>query len=380
MRALIAAVVGVVVAMPVAAQCTSYMNYGASTKTSISIYQGTGWTTAPPLFSAVSIWKNGCIGMAGRDFPALSVGTAGQMSIAVSYKTGPNTQRDGGCAVFDHGLGPGPEYELTGGTILIFQKTHAGDDCAWAMAHAVLDNLIAHELGHVLGLANADSSACDAYIMGNHWAAASVQDDECEHVDDGWDMPNEPADDPPPDEETCLPGCTTPVIISLRGDYRLTSMAGGVVFDIDADGVTEQVAWPEPDSGLAFLSMDRNGNGRIDDGAELFGQHTRLENGENAPNGFEALQEIDADGNAVVDANDPAWRHLLLWFDIDHDGQSSAEELVPAAATEMIAIGTGYRWSGRKDQYGNLFRYKGEVTLTVGMRRFYDVYLRTSDH
>jgi hypothetical protein len=50
---------------------------------------------------------------------------------------------------------------------------------------------------------------------------------------------------------------------------------------------------------------------------------------------------------------------------------------VPIAFTDVVAIDTHYRWSGRRDRHGNFFRYQSEITLTSGRRRCYDVYLRT---
>lgn len=375
MRTLVVLLAAFTTALPAAAQCTAYQGYGASSATTIALYAGTGWgSNPPPISSAISMWRNACIGMPGRDFPYLSTGTSGDMAIPVSLVSGLNPIDGAGCARFEPE--EGANGVLTGGTIFIYQKDNAGNDCLWVMPHATLDNLIAHELGHVLGLANVTSPECTDYIMGNDWPYASIQSDECEYVDDAWDLPNE-SDDPPADDPTCLPGCTTPIILSLQGDYRLTSADGGVLFDIDADGAAEWVAWTERESGLAFLVMDRNENGWIDDGSELFGNHTMLASGVHAAHGFAALDELDINRDGVVDAQDPAWSKLSLWFDRDHDGQS-ASELVPIFATDVIAIGTHYRWSGRKDRHGNAFRYKGDLVLTNGVRKYYDVYLRTS--
>lgn len=341
------------------------------------MYVGTGWTDPPPISSAVSLWKNSCFGMSGRDFPMLSTGTSGDLAIAVSYESGPNPIRDGGCGRFAHNLDS--HNVVVGGTIFVYATGNAGEDCSWARAHTYLDNLIAHELGHVLGLANATSASCGDYIMGNDWHTASVQPDECETVDGAWDLPNE-SPDSPPDGTACLPGCTTPIIISEHGNYRLTSPSDGVLFDFDADGVTEKLAWTEPNSGVAFLAMDRNANGRIDSGAELFGDHAKLASGGNAPNGFAVLDELDVNRDGVLDFSDPAWSALILWVDDNHNGQSEANEMIPILASDVLAISTHYAWSGRKDRYGNLFRYKSDVTLTHGVRKFYDVYLRLSDY
>ena len=46
------------------------------------------------------------------------------------------------------------------------------------------------------------------------------------------------------------------------------------MFDIDGDGVPEQISWTEADSDVAFLALDRDGDGRITSGKELFGNHT----------------------------------------------------------------------------------------------------------
>ena len=90
----------------------------------------------------------------------------------------------------------------------------------------------------------------------------------------------------------------SPIIIDVdRNGYHLTSLEDGVFFDLDADGALDFVAWTHPSSEDAFLALDRNGNGRIDNGAELFGNHTpayATRSSITASNGFEALKFLES--------------------------------------------------------------------------------------
>jgi hypothetical protein len=85
-----------------------------------------------------------------------------------------------------------------------------------------------------------------------------------------------------------------PIIIPINPDgrIRLTSVEDGVWFDLDADGIPERVAWTDPQAAVAFLAIDRNRNGRIDDGSEFFGDHTLP----GISNGFAALAEMAFQG------------------------------------------------------------------------------------
>jgi len=74
-------------------------------------------------------------------------------------------------------------------------------------------------------------------------------------------------------------------------------------FDIDGDGKDDLI--PLLASGSGFLALDRNGNGKIDSGKELFGPHSG--------NGFTDLAELDSDGNGWIDAGDPAFDKLTVW-------------------------------------------------------------------
>lgn len=157
----------------------------------------------------------------------------------------------------------------------------------------------------------------------------------------------------------------SPIIISTRRHerYELTSLADGVQFDIDGDGVREQVAWTPRGSAIAFLVLDRDGDGKITSGKELFGNHTLP----SSPNGFHALLQtaMDTNGGVMrgsVSSDDPVFSDLQLWTDRNHNGISEPIELRPAS--EIVAqIGLGYEETDRQDEHGNLFRFKGWALL-----------------
>jgi hypothetical protein len=192
-----------------------------------------------------------------------------------------------------------------------------------------------------------------------------------------------------------LQRCTynaSPIIADTDGDgYRLTSVDEGVRFDLDGDGLAEQLAWTEPGSDDAFLAVDRNGNGRIDDGRELFGDHTPAYADQSEPpvaNGFEALKFAEgpsygggrADG--TIDAADAIFPRLVLWRDLNHNGISEPEELQAAARAGLVAMGTHYKVSRRHDKHGNEYRLRGQSwwrkrSGRVVERAVYDVWLNT---
>jgi hypothetical protein len=126
----------------------------------------------------------------------------------------------------------------------------------------------------------------------------------------------------------------------------------------------------------AFLAIDRNGNGRIDNGSELFGDSTPLRSGQVGHHGFEVLRELDENADGVIDRRDSVWARLLLWTDRDHDGVTTGDELEPIAGSGVTALETEYELVGRRDQWGNAFRYMSHVHFAEGRRAYYDVYLR----
>jgi len=93
-----------------------------------------------------------------------------------------------------------------------------------------------------------------------------------------------------------------PVAVDLDWDgVESVSREDGVYFDLNNDGVKEKTGWVASDDGL--LVMDRNDNGEIDNGGELFGDQTRFNDGTIAESGFEALSELDSNGNGKINKN-----------------------------------------------------------------------------
>jgi hypothetical protein len=178
---------------------------------------------------------------------------------------------------------------------------------------------------------------------------------------------------------------TSPIVIDLGKDgIALTDKDGGVQFDLNADGTKEQLSWTTAEADDAWLCLDRNGNGTIDDGQELFGSATPQPEPPRGsePNGFAALAVFDTpasggNGNGMIDAEDSIYAKLLLWRDSNHNGISEPEELKPLSSYGIAAINLDYKLSRKSDEYGNQFRYRTKVTVrnsTIG-KWAWDVFL-----
>ena len=112
--------------------------------------------------------------------------------------------------------------------------------------------------------------------------------------------------------------------------------------------------------------MDRDGNGTIDSGKELFGDQTILNNGSRASNGFEALTDLDENHDGKIDSNDAAFSQLKVWQDIDGDGYSSADELHSLNDVGIKSINLNSTISNIADPQGNTLTRTGAFEKTDG--------------
>lgn len=127
------------------------------------------------------------------------------------------------------------------------------------------------------------------------------------------------------------------------GTPVLTNPAkSNVQFDITATGIKDTVGWISGRQG-ALLALDINDNNRIDDGSELFGEFTKLNDGRRAKHGYEALAQYDDNKDGMIDSQDKIFGSLKLWFDNNHNGKSEKGELVSLADRKVTSLSVSFK-------------------------------------
>jgi VCBS repeat-containing protein len=178
--------------------------------------------------------------------------------------------------------------------------------------------------------------------------------------------PDDPTDPPPGDEPPFVPpydetpNVVCPLVLDLDGNgVEITSVQNGVYFDHKGDGFAEKSAWISPNDG--FLVRDRNGDGKITTGDELFGDQTRMKDGTWNHNGFDVLAEYDDNKDGRIDAQDAIWNQMQIWQDANSDGISQASELHSLADFGIQSFDTAYSQPGGRRTFAS-----GHYTKTDG--------------
>jgi len=191
----------------------------------------------------------------------------------------------------------------------------------------------------------------------------------------------------------------SPILIDTRNaGFHLSNPDDCVMFDLKGDGAKQCYSWPEAGSGNGWLALDRNHNGKIDDGKELFGNYTPQTIPINKRshkemtgllNGYRALREfkqqqngghLNEDGSIdlVIDERDAVYKDLLVWIDDNRDGISQPNELHHLDELGIRSLSLAFKASRKEDKWGNTFRLTAPMTMNDGKpydNRTYDVWL-----
>ncbi|MDX9692084.1 MAG: calcium-binding protein, partial [Acholeplasmataceae bacterium] len=161
--------------------------------------------------------------------------------------------------------------------------------------------------------------------------------------------PPEPELPPTPRVPNPPPPPRDPLSLDLNKDGKISTISKnpGVYFDLDNSNFAEKTSWIAPEDGL--LVLDRNANGKIDGGAELFGTETFLADGTLASNGYLALKELDSNNDGVISDADQIYHQLRLWQDINSNGVSENGELKSLLELGIKSIDLNYQSNSTVD-------------------------------
>lgn len=159
-----------------------------------------------------------------------------------------------------------------------------------------------------------------------------------------------------------------PLALDLNGDGVITTLAeanlAGALFDHDGDGIRTATGWIAKQDGI--LVRDLNGNGIIDNGKELFGDHTLLKNGQLATSGLQALADLDDNGDGIIDSNDQAFNSLKVWQDKNGDGISTPDELLTLAEIGITSINVKNKQTVNQSVTGGVIKEQTTFTKADG--------------
>ncbi len=141
----------------------------------------------------------------------------------------------------------------------------------------------------------------------------------------------------------------TPLVLNFEGGPVEFAPVAAATFDLSSNNTCTNTAWPTS----PWLALDRDGDGMIRSGAELFGSATAMTRGGFAKHGFAALAELDSNLDGKIDAQDERFGELVLWSDLDDDRIGAYAELRPLAQSTVVSIDLGFSRRSACDAMGN---------------------------
>lgn len=154
-----------------------------------------------------------------------------------------------------------------------------------------------------------------------------------------------------------------PLALDLNGNGIETLAANGhdgAMFDHERSGIRTGTGWVHGNDGI--LVYDRNDDGKINNGGELFGDNTLLKDGSTAAHGFAALAELDENGDGKVDAADSAFKKLGVWRDLNHNGISEEGEISSLEDVRVQSLNLAYKNADQNLGNGNTLAEVGSYT------------------
>lgn len=179
----------------------------------------------------------------------------------------------------------------------------------------------------------------------------------------------------------------SPIVIDLdKNGFSFSGQSGAILYDLYAIGWPIVINWVNPYTDDAFLAIDINQNGIVDDGGELFGNGTRLalEGGTFAPNGFVGLAQYDhpslgGNDDGFISSEDYFWNDLILWNDLDSDGVCDQGEVSNLSVEGILSLEIIPRESKRVDEHNNKLRYWAHAYTLGGKLEMVDVFFKQHD-
>ena len=162
------------------------------------------------------------------------------------------------------------------------------------------------------------------------------------------------------DEAKCV---RSPLVLDLDGDgVETININKGIYFDHDNNGFAEKTGWAGKDDG--FLVIDKNNNGKIDNGTEMFGNN----NSSGISNGFQALFDYDTNHDGKINYYDADFSKLKIWRDSNSNGITDSGELFTLHQAGIRSISTGYTEIDQQDTQGNYHQQAGSFTRWNGTK------------